>query len=84
MCQSENNQSTLHYHRPVVFLYCALGCYVVPFPHILLWFTMSCREDVVSLSNGVFANVLHLWEEVCWPNHTTSVGIKEGAFQRTL
>jgi hypothetical protein len=38
----------------------------------------------VSLSNGVFANVLHLWEEVCWPNHTTSVGIKEGTFQRPL
>ncbi|XP_066324674.1 cycloartenol synthase-like isoform X2 [Miscanthus floridulus] len=27
----------------------------------------STMEDVVSLSNGVFANVLHLWEEVCRP-----------------
>jgi hypothetical protein len=50
----------------------------------LLRFTMSCREDVVSLPNGVFANVLHLWEEVCRQNHATCVGIKKGTLQRPL
>jgi len=50
----------------------------------LLRVTMSCREDVVSLPNGVFANVLHLREEVCRPNHATCVGIKKGTLQRPL
>ena len=35
MCQSANNQSTLHYHRSVVFQQCSLGCYAVPFPHMV-------------------------------------------------
>ncbi|TYH74698.1 hypothetical protein ES332_D05G419700v1 [Gossypium tomentosum] len=33
-------------------------------------FVQFCRKNVVSLSNGVSANVVFVWEEVCGSYHT--------------
>lgn len=49
-----------------------------------LIFFLLCRKDVVSLPNGLFANVLLIWKEVCWPNHTNSLVFEERAFQCPL
>lgn len=42
------------------------------------------RKDVVSLSDGLFANVLPIWEEICWSNHTNCFVFEEGALYRSI
>ncbi|RVW42851.1 Cycloartenol Synthase [Vitis vinifera] len=41
-------------------------------------------RDVVSLPNGVFAHVVHIWEEVCWSNYTHNYFFEKGAVHSPL
>lgn len=44
-----------------------------------LIFIPLCRKDVVSLPDGLFANVIPIWEEICRSNYTNSFVFEEGA-----
>lgn len=44
----------------------------------------SYRKDVVSLPDGLFANVLLIWKEVCWPNHTDNIIFEKRALYCTI
>lgn len=45
---------------------------------------MLNRKDVVSLSDGLFANVILIWQEVCWSNHTNNIIFEKRALYHTI
>lgn len=47
-------------------------------------YIFSYRKDVVSLSNGVFAHVIFIWEEVCWSFNTHHPIFEKGAIYGPL
>ena len=42
----------------------------------ILTLQLKCSKNVVLLSNGLHADVLPLWEEIRWSNHTSHFATK--------
>lgn len=56
--------------------YCHLAYVILPPLHNFYLLSYNfltfpiCRKNVVSLSNGISANVIFVWQEVCWTYHS--------------
>jgi len=49
-----------------------------------IFMLMHYRKDVVSLPDGLFADVLLIWQEVCWSNLTNSIIFEKRALYSTI